>query len=92
VTLAAHKTRFVLLGLLTVGLVVATLVLTLSNRSLRMALDARSCPPSRFEGATYFGQFYEDYVLAYVFEDLARGSYIDVGANHPLGSNVTALF
>jgi FkbM family methyltransferase len=91
VNLAARK-RLVLLALLTGGLVVTAVLLALSNRSLRVALDAQACPPSKFEGATYFGQFYEDYVLGYVFEGVRRGSYIDVGANHPLGSNVTALF
>jgi FkbM family methyltransferase len=39
----------------------------------------------------YFGQFYEDYVLSYVF-DQKDGTYLDVGANHPVQNNVTNHF
>jgi FkbM family methyltransferase len=46
-------------------------------------LDART---------VYFGQFYEDYVLAYVFRDQTTGTYVDVGASHPDLGNVTNHF
>ena len=34
-------------------------------------------------GPTYYSQFYEDYILGYVFKDQKRGFYVDVGANDP---------
>jgi FkbM family methyltransferase len=55
--------------------------------------DDCQCPPSPFEkGQGYYGQFYEDYVLAYVLADVPKGFYVDVGANDPNRSNVTKLF
>ena len=64
------------------------------------------CPPSQFEDATYlyrvthfertatvyYGQFYEDYVLGYVFRNQKNGFYIDVGANDPNKWNSTRYF
>jgi FkbM family methyltransferase len=50
------------------------------------------CPPSKFESGTYYSQFYEDYILAYVFRDYKTGFYVDVGANDPNISNVTKYF
>lgn len=41
---------------------------------------------------TYFGQFYEDYILSYVFKDVAKGTYVDVGANDPEVGSVTSYF
>ena len=38
---------------------------------------------------TYYSQFYEDYVLAYVFADVLSGVYVDVGANDPDRASVT---
>jgi FkbM family methyltransferase len=43
-------------------------------------------------GPTYYSQFYEDYILAYVFKDQKSGFYVDVGANDPDDSSVTKYF
>jgi len=51
-----------------------------------------NCPPSKFENGTYFSQFYEDYILGYVFKNVKKGFYIDVGANDPNTDNVTRSF
>jgi FkbM family methyltransferase len=50
------------------------------------------CPPSRYEGAKLYGQFYEDYVLSVVFSDVQSGFYVDVGANDPDNFNMTRYF
>jgi FkbM family methyltransferase len=64
------------------------------------------CAPSQFENTTYlyqithfermatvyYGQFYEDYILAYVFRNQKNGFYIDVGANDPNKWNTTRYF
>jgi FkbM family methyltransferase len=64
------------------------------------------CAPSRFEKTTYlykithfqrmttryYGQFYEDYILGYVFGSQKTGFYIDVGANDPNKWNSTRYF
>jgi FkbM family methyltransferase len=44
------------------------------------------------DGPTYYSQFYEDYILGYVFKDQKRGFYVDVGANDPDKSSVTKYF
>ncbi len=44
------------------------------------------------DGPTYYAQFYEDYILAYVFKDQKSGFYVDVGANDPDKSSVTKYF
>ena len=41
---------------------------------------------------TYYSQFYEDYILGYVFKDQKRGFYVDVGANDPDEMSVTKYF
>jgi len=44
-------------------------------------------------GSTYYSQFYEDYILAYVLRDVASGTYVDVGAHDPdLGSVTKHLY
>jgi FkbM family methyltransferase len=43
-------------------------------------------------GPTYYSQFYEDYILGYVFKDQKRGFYVDVGANDPDKMTVTKYF
>jgi FkbM family methyltransferase len=43
-------------------------------------------------GPTYYSQFYEDYILGYVFKDQKSGFYVDVGANDPDKSSVTKYF
>ena len=50
------------------------------------------CPPSKFESGAYFSQLYEDYVLAYVFQNHKMGYYVDVGANDPNRDSVTRIF
>lgn len=53
---------------------------------------AVSCPirgDFKSDTTTYYSQFYEDYVLAYVFADVASGVYVDVGANDPDKASVT---
>jgi FkbM family methyltransferase len=57
----------------------------------RAGADCR-CAPSKFEGGSFHGEYYEDYVLSSVLDGVASGTYIDVGANHPTEDNVTALF
>jgi FkbM family methyltransferase len=50
------------------------------------------CPPSKFEHGTYYSENYEDYILGYIFKDITKGFYIDVGANDPNTDNVTRYF
>jgi len=50
------------------------------------------CPPSKYEGGQYYSQYYEDYVLAYVFDTIKSGKYVDVGANDPKENNMTLYF
>jgi FkbM family methyltransferase len=52
------------------------------------------CPTrGRFgNGPIYYSQFYEDYILRYVFKDQKTGFYVDVGANDPDKSSVTKSF
>ena len=58
----------------------------------RLEKGGCACPPSKFEHGTYYSENYEDYILGYVFEDIKRGFYIDVGANDPSTDNVTRYF
>jgi FkbM family methyltransferase len=53
-----------------------------------------TCPMrgSFVNGPTYYSQFYEDYILAYVFKDQKTGFYVDVGANDPDKNSVTKYF
>jgi FkbM family methyltransferase len=50
------------------------------------------CPPTRYGGGNYHSQYYEDYILAFVFKGTEKGYYIDVGANNPDTENVTRSF
>jgi FkbM family methyltransferase len=52
------------------------------------------CPPRGAfgNGPTYYSQFYEDYILGYVFKEQKTGFYVDVGANDPDKSSVTKYF
>jgi FkbM family methyltransferase len=43
-------------------------------------------------GTPYYSQFYEDYILSYVFQDVAKGTYVDVGAYDPDSGSVTKYF
>jgi FkbM family methyltransferase len=53
---------------------------------------ACNCPSTRYENGNYYSQYYEDYILAYVFKGVKKGFYIDVGANDPMIANITMLF
>jgi FkbM family methyltransferase len=70
-------------------LMIAVLITVSSCRQENRLCD---CPPSKFEGGIYYSQTYEDYILAYVFKNVDRGFYIDVGANDPNVFNVTRFF
>jgi FkbM family methyltransferase len=72
------------------GIVAAVLAvgLALARRADREC----GCAPSKFEGGTFHGEYYEDYVLSSVLDGVASGTYVDVGANHPVENNVTFLF
>ena len=41
---------------------------------------------------TFYSQFLEDYILAIIFKDIKKGTYIDVGANNPNNDSVTNYF
>jgi FkbM family methyltransferase len=43
-------------------------------------------------GTRFYSQFYEDYILAYVFKGIAKGTYVDVGAYDPNTASVTKRF
>lgn len=43
-------------------------------------------------GPIYYSQYYEDYILGYVFKDHEHGFYVDVGANDPDNMSVTKYF
>ncbi len=60
-----------------------------SKRIARLSCD---CPASKYESGRYYSQFYEDYILAYVFQDYQTGFYVDVGANDPNKDNITRYF
>src|SRR5512139_3094802 len=75
----------VALGLVAVALAVALGFSWRSNAECR-------CAPTKFEGGSFHGEYYEDYVLSSVLDGVASGTYIDVGANDPVENNVTFLF
>ena len=77
---------------LSVALALVVVVLAVSlAQSLRANRECR-CAPSKFEGGSFHGEYYEDYVLSSVLDGVASGTYIDVGANDPVENNVTFLF
>lgn len=52
-----------------------------------------SCPlPKCAENQNFYSQFFEDYILSIVFEDIPYGTYIDVGAYSPDLHSVTNFF
>ena len=51
-----------------------------------------NCPMSRYEGMEYYSQYYEDFILNYVFADTPKGSYIDIGSAEPKRYNLTHKF
>ena len=51
------------------------------------------CPIPRQKGNdNYYAQQYEDYILSIIFSRVSAGTYIDVGAYHPLKDSVTQYF
>jgi FkbM family methyltransferase len=59
----------------------------------RSAPDIQCAVRGAFDPASgYYSQFYEDYVLSYVFKNVKNGVYVDVGANDPDVSSVTKYF
>src|SRR5512143_4000643 len=84
------RSRMRALAVLAVALALAAAVLAVWLSS--QASAACRCAPSKFEGGSFHSGYYEDYVLASVLDGVVSGTYIDVGANHPIEDNVTALF
>ena len=87
--MTASRTRTTALGGLVVAVALGAVVLAVRRSSTSAACR---CAPSKFEGGSFNSEYYEDYVLSSVLDDVASGTYIDVGANHPIEDNVTALF
>jgi FkbM family methyltransferase len=86
------RNRMTALTVLAGALALAAVVL-----GVRLGVSAQAsaecrCAPSKFEGGSFHGEYYEDYVLSSVLDGAASGTYIDVGANHPIENSVTALF
>lgn len=50
------------------------------------------CPMSKFEGGTFYSQYYEDYILSHILEGVPKGTFIDIGAAHPTHNNMTYFF
>ena len=88
--MTVSRTRTTALAVLVVAVALAAVVLAVRRSSPASA--ACRCAPSKFEGGSFHSEYYEDYVLSSVLDDVASGTYIDVGANHPIEDNVTALF
>jgi len=63
-----------------------------SQKPTEQARSGIECPRSKFEGAGYYSQYYEDYILDFVFSDVAKGTYIDVGAAAPKEMSLTHKF
>jgi FkbM family methyltransferase len=73
------------------GLAIASTVVAVVL-AVRLGNAECRCPPSKFEGGSYHGEYYEDYVLFSVLDGVRSGTYIDVGANDPVENSVTYLF
>lgn len=72
---------------------VVLLVASSACQTRQPQFQQETCAPSQFEGAHgYYSQFYEDYILGYVFAGQAKGFYVDVGANDPDVRTTTKLF
>jgi FkbM family methyltransferase len=90
--MTVSRNRTTALAVLAVALALAAVVLAVRWGLSSQASAACRCAPSKFEGGSFHGEYYEDYVLSSVLDGVASGTYIDVGANHPIKNNVTALF
>ncbi|MDP7040240.1 MAG: FkbM family methyltransferase [Myxococcota bacterium] len=63
-----------------------------TQKPTEQARSGIECPRSKFEGAGYYSQYYEDYILDFVFADVDKGTYIDVGAAEPKEMSLTHKF
>ena len=86
------RTRVSALAVVGAATALAAVFATVRLGVASQASAACRCAPSKFEGGSFHGEYYEDYVLASVLDGVASGTYIDVGANHPIENNVTDLF
>ena len=86
------RTRVALLAVLGAATALAAALVAVRLGVASQESAACRCAPSKFEGGSFHGEYYEDYVLSSVFEGVHAGTYIDVGANHPIENNVTELF
>ena len=86
------RTRVLALAVLGAAMALATVLATVRLGVASQESAACRCAPSKFEGGSFHGEYYEDYVLSSVLAGVASGTYIDVGANHPIENNVTDLF
>ncbi len=86
------RNRMTALAVLAAAFALAAVVLAVRLGLSSQASASCRCAPSKFEGGSFHGEYYEDYVLSSVLDGVASGTYIDVGANHPIEYNVTALF
>lgn len=74
-------------------LIISILVFYRGTSPVSYAQQFKVCPPSNFQWTwAYYSQFYEDYILSYVFHDYDMGYYIDVGASNPNILSVTKYF
>ena len=76
------------------GVEPASAAVSAAAPNARKSLITIQCPTRGAfgKGPRYYAQFYEDYILGYVFKDQAKGFYVDVGANDPDDSSVTKYF
>ena len=72
----------------------APAALAAAPAAARKSVTTIQCPARGAfgNGPRYYAQFYEDYILGYVFKDQKSGFYVDVGANDPDDSSVTKYF
>jgi len=90
--MTVSRNRRTALAALAVALALVFVVLAVGlGLSWRASGECR-CAPSKFEGGSFHSEYYEDYILSSVLDGVASGTYIDVGANHPIEDNVTFLF
>ncbi len=85
--MTASRSQMTALAVVAVVSAIAAVVLAVRLRNVGCR-----CAPTKFEGGSFHGEYYEDYVLSSVLDGVASGTYIDVGANDPVENNVTFLF
>jgi FkbM family methyltransferase len=90
--MTVSRNRMTALAAVAVALALAAVVLAVRLWLSSQASAACRCAPSKFEGASFHGEYYEDYVLSSVLDGVVSGTYIDVGANDPIENSTTALF